>query len=199
MGGVAASVGATSIGHSSGWSEALNTRWHKPSLQIFLAIVIAHWGEHLFQAYQVYVLHWPRPRSLGMLGLIWPSIIRNESLHYGYALVMLAGLWVLRRAFTGKGYTWWMISFWIQFWHHIEHALLFFQAMTHHYLFGGSVPTSIGQIWIPRVELHLIYNTAVFIPMVVAMYYHVYPPAGETAVPRCACARRHPALTSAAA
>jgi hypothetical protein len=92
-----------------------------------------------------------------------------------------------------------MISFWIQFWHHIEHGLLFYQAMTGRYMFGGTVPTSIGQIWIPRVELHLFYNTVVFIPMVVAMYYHLYPPATEHVVPRCTCARHRPLVTSMAA
>ena len=30
-------------------------------------------------------------------------------------------------------------------------------------------------MWVPRVELHLFYNTIVFIPMVVAMYYHMFP------------------------
>ena len=43
------------------------------------------------------------------------------------------------------------------------------------------MPTSIAQLWVPRVELHLIYNTIVFIPMVIAMYYHMFPPAAEEA------------------
>jgi hypothetical protein len=73
-----------------------------------------------------------------------------------------------------------MISFWIQFWHHIEHLLLISQYMTGHNLFGRPVPTSIIQLWIPRVELHLFYNAIVFIPMVIAMYYHLFPPATWT-------------------
>jgi hypothetical protein len=36
--------------------------------------------------------------------------------------------------------------------------------------FGNAVPTSILQLWFPRLELHLFYNTVVFVPMVVAMY-----------------------------
>jgi hypothetical protein len=52
---------------------------------------------------------------------------------------------------------------------------------------GRPVPTSLLQLWVPRVELHLFYNTIVFIPMVIAMYYHLFPPAGEQ-VPRCSCA-----------
>ncbi|HVH09679.1 MAG TPA: hypothetical protein VM736_07775 [Gemmatimonadales bacterium] len=164
-----------------------------------MTIVIVHWGEHLFQAYQVFVLHWPRSKAMGMIGLMWPWLMMSEWLHYGFALIMLVGLWVLRKGFVGLGHTWWMIAFWIQFWHHIEHALLFFQVQTHHYLFGGAVPTSIAQIWIPRVELHLFYNAVVFIPMLIGMYYHVYPPASETARPMCTCARRHPALAGAAA
>jgi hypothetical protein len=171
-----------------GLSEKLNTRWHKPALLIFLAIVIAHWGEHLFQAYQVYVMHWPRPRALGMLGLVYPWLVRTETLHYAYALVMLIGLWVLRNGFVGISYKWWMVSFWIQFWHHIEHGSLQIQAITGHYWAHASVPTSFLQVWIPRVELHLIYNTAVFVPMVIGMYYHMFPPKTQTQRAKCACA-----------
>ena len=57
-----------------------------------------------------------------------------------------------------------------------------------HNLFGRPVPTSIVQLWVPRVELHLFYNTIVFIPMVIAMYYHLFPPAAKQARPQCSCA-----------
>jgi hypothetical protein len=173
---------------TSGLLGRLNTQWHKPALLIFLAIVIAHWGEHLFQAYQVYVMHWPRPKALGMLGLVYPWLVKSETLHYGYALVMLLGLWFLRKGFVGISYKWWMVSFWIQFWHHIEHASLQVQAITGHYWAHASVPTSFLQVWIPRVELHLIYNTAVFIPMVIGMYYHMFPSREEVQRARCTCA-----------
>jgi hypothetical protein len=36
--------------------------------------------------------------------------------------------------------------------------------------------------------LHLFYNTIVFVPMVVAMYYHLFPPETEAARPQCSCA-----------
>lgn len=167
--------------------EKLNTVWHERGLQIFMAIVLAHWAEHLTQAYQVYVLGWPIPESLGALGLYFPALISSEILHYGYAIVMLVALWVFRTGFTGKAYTWWMVSFWIQFWHHIEHALLQGQAIVGSNLFGSPVPISIVQVWIPRVELHLIYNTIVFIPMIVAMYMHMFPKKGEEAHIKCSC------------
>lgn len=185
------------IGHpSQGFIESLNTRWHKIALQGFMAIVLFHWLEHIIQAYQFFVMKWPRPMSMGLLGMYYPWLMKSEVLHYGFALVMLIGLWVLRKGFTGKSRTWWMVAFWIQFWHHIEHFILFYQAQTGTFWFGGAVPTSVGQIWIPRIELHLIYNALVFIPMVVAMYYHMYPPADETAKPTCTCAR-HSALRAA--
>jgi hypothetical protein len=44
------------------------------------------------------------------------------------------------------------------------------------------------QLVIPRLELHLFYNTIVFVPMVVGMYYHLFPNAGEAGKMRCACA-----------
>jgi hypothetical protein len=173
----------------AGFSELLNTQWHRVALQSFMAIVLFHWLEHIIQAYQFFVLHWSRPMSMGLLGMYYPWLMKSEVLHYGFALVMLIGLWVLRKGFTGTAYTWWMVSFWIQFWHHIEHFILFYQAQTQRYWFGGTVPTSIGQIWIPRIELHLIYNMLVFIPMVVAMYYHAYPPVRDTVKAVCSCAR----------
>jgi hypothetical protein len=183
---------------SKGLSYSLNTRWHETALRVFVVIVLFHWLEHVVQAYQFYVLHWSRQMSMGLLGMYYPWLMKTETLHYGFALVMLIGLWVLRKGFTGTSYKWWMVSFWIQFWHHIEHFILFYQANTHHYWFGGKVPTSIGQIWFPRIELHLFYNTIVFIPMVVAMYYHLYPPARDAVKMMCTCAR-HPQPTKAAA
>lgn len=176
-------------GRSPTLSERLNTTWHRVALQGFMVIVLFHWLEHLVQAYQVWVLHWPRAMSMGILGMYYPWLMKTEVLHYSFALVMLVGLWVLRKGFTGRAHTWWMVAFWIQFWHHFEHALLFYQALTHHYFFGGSVPTSIGQIWVPRIELHLFYNAIVFIPMVVGMYYHMYPSASEARAITCTCAR----------
>ena len=186
-------VGIQSVAATSSDSETLidrlNSVWHKPALQFFMLIVLFHWVEHIVQAYQAFVLHWPRSMAMGLLGMYYPWLMRTETLHYSFAVVMLAGLWMLRKGFTGRSYSWWMVAFWIQFWHHIEHFLLFYQALTHRYFFGGTVPTSIGQIWIPRIELHLIYNMLVFVPMVVGMYYHLYPPASEVPSIRCACAR----------
>jgi len=91
-----------------------------------------------------------------------------------------------------------MVSFWIQFWHHFEHFILLYQAQTQRFWFGGTVPTSIGQIWIPRIELHLIYNALVFIPMVVAMYYHVYPSARDAVKATCTCAHDRAPFSAAA-
>jgi hypothetical protein len=183
---------------SAGLYESLNTRWHEAALLGFTGIVLFHWAEHIVQAYQFFVLHWPRAKSMGLLGMYYPWLMKTEVLHYGFALVMLIGLWVLRKGFTGASYTWWMVAFWIQFWHHFEHFILFYQAQTHRFWFGGSVPTSIGQILIPRIELHLIYNALVFVPMVVAMYYHVYPPERDRGKATCTCERHHAPLPVAA-
>ena len=48
----------------------LNGPWHKRALQAFLVIVIAHWAEHLVQAW----------------------LVHSEVLHYGYAMIMLVGI-----------------------------------------------------------------------------------------------------------
>jgi hypothetical protein len=166
----------------------LNGPWHKRALQAFMIIVTAHLAEHLVQAYQVYVLKWPMHQARGVLGQVFPWLIHSEVLHYGYALIMLVGIWTLSPGFVGRSRTWWLAALVIQFWHHIEHALLQGQAIAGRTLFGAPVPTSIVQLWIPRLELHLLYNSLVFVPMIVAMYYHLFPSAPEATGMRCSCA-----------
>jgi hypothetical protein len=168
--------------------EKLNSQWHERALQIFMAIVLAHWAEHLAQATQIYIMGWPRPKANGVVGLWYPWLIKSEVLHYAYALVMLVGIWVLLKGFTGLARKWWTVALVIQFWHHIEHLLLITQATLHHNFWGRPVPFSVLQLVVPRVELHLFYNTIVFIPMVIAMYYHMFPPAEETQRAACTCA-----------
>jgi len=168
--------------------EKLNTQWHERALQLFMAIVLAHWAEHLAQAWEIWGMGWPAPKANGVIGLWFPWMIKSEVLHYGYALVMLIGIWVLRAGFTGTARKWWTAALVIQFWHHIEHFLLIYQATTHHNFWHKPVPFSIAQLIIPRVQLHLIYNTIVFIPMVIGMYYHMFPPKGEGQHDKCSCA-----------
>jgi hypothetical protein len=170
------------------FSARLNGPWHERGLQVCMGVVLAHWAEHLAQAFQVYVLHWPLPNARGVLGLWFPWLVTSETLHYGYALVMLVGLWILRGGFVGSSRTWWMVAFWIQFWHHIEHALLQGQVIVGRNLLDAPVPMSIAQLFVPRLELHLIYNTIVFVPMIVAMYRHLVPPEADRARMRCSCA-----------
>ena len=194
-----AAAGTIGVNPHASLMERVNSDWHEPAMRLFMIIVLAHWVEHLLQGLQIYVLGWPVPEARGAIGLLFPWVIKSETLHYGYAVVMLIGLWTLRGGFTGKvDHFWWMTAFWIQFFHHIEHALLQTQAIIGHNLMGRPVPTSIVQLWVPRVELHLFYNTIVFIPMVIAMYYHLFPPAAETTKPRCACALHAAGSTAAA-
>ena len=176
-------------GTGSSLHSRLNSEWHKRSLQLFMFIVLAHWAEHLVQAVQIYVLGWPRPQAGGVLGLFFPWLVSSEVLHYGYAIVMLIGLWMLRKGFTGLSRKWWTVALVIQFWHHIEHALLQSQVILHHNLLNSPVPLSFLQMAFPknRVEIHLFYNAIVFIPMMIGMYYHMFPPAEEQPA-TCTCA-----------
>jgi hypothetical protein len=187
MSAVQAHAGIRHAGDES-FMDRLNGAWHERALQIYMFIVLAHWAEHLVQAIQIYVLGWPVPQSLGVLGLFYPWLIRSETLHYGYALVMLIGLFMFRRGFVEPdARRWWTIALVIQFFHHFEHLLLFGQYLTGHNIFDRPVPTSLIQLWVPRVELHLFYNTIVFIPMVIGMYYHMFPTKAVPGV-RCTCA-----------
>jgi hypothetical protein len=40
---------------------------------------------------------------------------------------------------------------------------------------------------VPRVELHLFYNTIVFIPMVIAVYWHLRPSVVDERDMSCSC------------
>jgi len=162
---------------------------HKLALYGFMVIVIAHWAEHIAQAIQIWGLGWARPRAKGILGLWFPWLVTSEWLHYGFALVMLIGLIVLRHGFVGRARSWWNAAMWIQVWHHFEHLLLLVQALTGAYLLGKSQPTSVLQLAFPsaRVEIHLFYNAMVTIPMAIGMYYHLRPKPEERSLMRCSC------------
>ena len=173
--------------------DRLNGSGHELALRVFMVIVLAHWAEHLLQAFQIYSLGWPVPEARGVLGYFYPWLIKSELLHFGYAVVMLAGLWALRPGFTSvTERRWWTIALAIQFFHHIEHAILFGQALVGQNLLGRPVPTSLVQLWVPRVELHLFYNTIVFLPMVIGMYYHMFPRAKDAGGHQCTCAWHRP-------
>lgn len=196
--------------------DKLNAEWHKWALQSFAVIVLMHWAEHLLQSFQVYVLGWPLKEARGLLGIPFPFLVSSEAMHYAYALVMLILFWTYRKGFVGRSYYWWMAAFWIQFWHHIEHALLQGQVIYGANFFGAPAPISVIQmigfingtadsgfgglmagppapfsplmLAVRRVEVHLFYNTIVTLPMVVAMYYHMFPSPGEEAHMGCNCA-----------
>lgn len=167
--------------------ERLNIDWHERALWLYMAVVGLHWVEHLTQAAQIWLAGMPRPESLGALGLAVPWLVRSEVLHFGYALLMLVGLIILRPGFVGTARTWWTVSLVIQSWHFVEHSALQLQAILGTNFFGGKVPTSFLQLFVPRPELHLIYNAAVFIPMVVAAWIHAHPSPEVAAKVQCTC------------
>lgn len=170
------------------WLQRLNGPYHERAMQLFAAIVIAHWAEHIAQGVQFYFLGWAASASKGVLGLWWPWLATSEWLHYAYALVMLAGLWLLLPGMAGRARLCWRIAFAIQAWHHVEHFVLLWQAASGQPWFGAAVPTSFAQLVVPRIELHLLYNSMVTIPMVMAMVYHIRPPKDEPAL-QCTCAK----------
>ena len=163
---------SNSSGLTGSWFERLNGAWHRRALSLFMIIVFAHWAEHILQAYQVFILHWARPTAGGVLGLWFPLLTTSEVLHYAYNLSLLLGLILLRPGFSGRARRWWTVAMAIQGWHFFEHLLLQVQWLTGIYLFGATQQTSILQLWVPRIELHFLYNTLVFAPMVLGLFLH---------------------------
>lgn len=179
---------------------AANSRWHRTWLTLFATVVVVHWLEHLAQAAQIWMLGLPRPDSRGLLGQAVPWLATHEWLHYGFAIVMLVAFAVLLPGFRGVSRWFWIAALGLQFWHHIEHFVLLAQSVTATPWFGRDIPTSFAQLVVPRVELHLLYNGIVTIPMLLAMRFHMRPPARERAEPpACTCARHAPARVAVAA
>jgi hypothetical protein len=145
---------------------------HARLLWLYLMIVLLHWLEHLCQMYQIYVLGWMPKAAGGVLGLWWPWLASSEILHVGYNGLLWGGMILLMAGFVGNAQQWWKVSFALQTFHLFEHLLLFAQWLAGLYLFGAAEPTSIGQLWIRRPELHFAYNLAVFVPMLVAVWLH---------------------------
>jgi hypothetical protein len=172
------------------WLQWINGPWHERSLWLYMAIVLGHWLEHLIQVYQVYVLGWMPAAAGGVLGLWFPSLAESEVLHFTYNLLLFSGILLLRPGFAGRSRRWWNVAMAAQGWHFFEHLLLQVQWLVGIYLFGASQQVSIGQLWLPRVELHFLYNLIVFVPLMVGMIYHFHPPAGDVPQDRCPCARR---------
>ena len=168
--------------------NTLNGPWHTRAILVLVTIVVGHWVEHAMQAYQVYGLKQSRPHAHGAIGMLFPWLVTSEWLHYGYVAGILAGLALLRPGFSGRARVCWNVAVAIQVWHVVEHTLLFGQVLSGHHLFGAAVPTSILQLVVPRLELHLFYNAMGFIPMVMGLFYHAFPPPGEWPA-ACGCAQ----------
>jgi hypothetical protein len=167
----------------------INGSLHERFISLFMVIVLGHWLEHLVQVYQVYALGWAPKAAGGLLGLWFPHLAASEVLHFTYNSLILAGILLLLPGFAGRSRRWWWGAVVAGTWHFFEHLILQIQWLTGYYLFGASAQMGIGQLWIPRVELHFMYNLIVFIPLVVGMYYHFYPPQHEVEEAPCTCAR----------
>ena len=146
-----------------------NADGHAIYLKIFVAIMVAHWLEHIVQAYQVYVMGYQRHHALVLLGQFYPWLVHSEWMHFGYAVLTWLGLVILRDKFYGSARIWWDAAVIIQIWHLFEHALLFIQAQGSFTLWGSNEPTSVLQLFFPRIELHLFYNSVGTAPIVIAM------------------------------
>ena len=168
----------------------INGRWHEIAIWIFMVGILGHMAEHATQAFQIYALGHAEPDSRGIAGQWLPWLARSESLHYFYAIYTLLGLILLLPAFQGRARFWWSAALVFQFWHHLEHVLLLFQRATGEFFFGEAVPTSLVQVLVPRVELHLFYNTIVFVPILIALFEHFFPAGGPDPASRCGCPRR---------
>ncbi|MFI9407014.1 hypothetical protein [Nocardia sp. NPDC052316] len=169
------------------WVAQINSEKHYQALKVYIAIIVAHWVEHVVQAFQIYVLDMPRPKAGGFLGYIVPVVNKNELLHWTYAVLMIVGLLLLRGGFQARSRKWWTIALGIQTWHFAEHSFLLTQYWSGLNFLGKPAPTSIIQTFFPRVELHLVYNMAVMLPILVALSLHWFSPKSAGSQGDCNC------------
>ena len=166
----------------------INGPWHGRALLILFAPILFHMFEHTTQAVQVYVLNVQREDALGLLGVWMADLIRGEAVHFSFALYTLASILLVGGAGVGLARSFGLMAVAVQSWHLFEHSLLIYQRTVDSFFFGASEPTSLMQLLVPRVELHFIYNSAVFAAIVIALLLHAYPPRGETVRSSCDCA-----------
>ena len=149
---------------------------HLRTLLFYSLVVLGHFGEHLVQAYQVFVLHWHLRIAGGVLGFYYPKLAQNEVLHIAYNSAQLTGLILLFPGFqrSSKGARrWWNVALVAQSWHFFEHVLLQVQYITGNYLFGASRQTSLLELFFPRIQLHLTYNLLALIPTAIAVVFYI--------------------------
>lgn len=172
--------------------EALNGRWHRRALLLYALVVASHFIEHGLQVAQVHAWGWSRVEAGGLLGLVLPGVARAEVLHSVWNSLQLTGLILLLIGFgrVPAARSWWLVAMTLQTWHWFEHALLQVQYMTGIYLYGAMRQMSILERFVPRVELHFVYNLAVFIPTLIAFFIYFRRREGAGAGPRPATARR---------
>ena len=145
---------------------------HVAQVWLYMIIVFGHFSEHAIQIYQIYGMGWIPKEAGGILGLWLPALAQAEVLHFVYNSFQLAGLVLLLAGITGSARGWWKVAVAAQSWHFFEHFLLQVQWLAGLYLFGAAEQMSIGQLFLPRAELHFLYNFVVFVPtMIGTMLY----------------------------
>jgi hypothetical protein len=175
----------TTSAETVSWLARINSVRHFRALTVYIGIVIAHWIEHLVQAVQIFALQMPREEAGGFLGYLVPWSSKSEVLHWTYAVIMSIGLLLLRAGFAARSRVWWNVAIGVMTWHFFEHSFLMYQYWSGWHFTGAEVPTSVIQVVFPRVELHLIYNMAVMLPILAALSLHWLGP--KEAGPQGAC------------
>ena len=111
---------------------------------------------------QISVWAGPCRKRAGSSAHFYPKLV-TSALHYGYALVMLAGLWLLRSGFTGtRDRQWWTIA--LGFSSFTISNTCCVQVIFEVNLFGRPVPDQHrAALGTARRGSTLFYNTIVFI------------------------------------
>jgi hypothetical protein len=125
---------------------------------------------------QVSLLHTARPDAGGLLGTVLPTLVASEVLHTVWNSLQLTGLILLLPGFRGApvARAAWVTATALQTWHWLEHAVIQLQYVTGIYLYGAVKQMSILERFLPRIELHFLYNAAVMLPTALAVGLYLW-------------------------
>lgn len=156
--------------------DVLNGSKHAQALIAYSLVVFGHFSEHLVQVGQVFWFGWARAEAGGILGLYFSGVAENEFLHFTYNGFQLTGLILLAYGFRRHkaAHRFWIVALVAQSWHWLEHAFLIVQMLTGHYFYAAVKQMSVLERFAPRIELHFVYNLAVFVPTVIAIALYAW-------------------------
>lgn len=140
-------------------------------IRVFKIVLLSHLLEHILQIVEIYVLNIPRTYAMGLIGIVFPFLMKNEGLHLGFAVYQVIGSIYIKEKYRIKSKLW-EYGIYLSIFHLTEHISLFILA---NYMGISSPKTLIQEYFnIGRAELHLLYNLISASPLLMSKVTSIY-------------------------